>query len=238
MRTYIPDIQERLRKNGYPRFQEAQMQQILLGSGSAPTVNLQSKWIFGDRDLKTTVVIAADSVTLETAEYDTFDVFADRMRRVLEVVGEIVAVDLAERLGLRYLDYIRPRAGDRVADYLSPGLAGIVAKDEFRNLTSRYLAQGASDVGRFLVRLTRSAGPFELPPDLQPADVDLSDLPDAEEWALLDVDHFSTASLQYRPDAIVEALWDLHDVVDGLFRDSVTPHAFEAWAAEPRKLDQ
>lgn len=234
MRAYIPEIQERLRRIGYPRYSESQTQEIVLGPSSAPTVNLQSKWLFGDRDLKTAVVVAADFITLETAEYDTFDVFVDRMHTILGVVGEIAQIDLTERLGLRYLDYIRPLSADRVADYLSPGLVGIAPMDGLENLTSRYLAQGASEVGRFVVRLTRSTGSFELPPDLQPPDVDLSGVPSGDEWALLDLDHFSVAPRDYRPDVIAEGLWDLHDVVDGLFRDAVTPHAFEAWGAEQR----
>lgn len=237
MRTYIPEIQERLRKIGYPRFSESQMQEIVLGPLSTPTANLQNKWLFGDRDLRTAIVVAADFITLETAEYDTFDVFVERMHTVLGVVGEIAQIDLAERLGLRYLDYIRPLSADKVADYLSPGLAGIAPMDGLRDLSSRYLAQGSSEVGRFVVRLTRATGSFELPPDLQPPDVDLSNIPGADEWALLDVDHFTVAPRAFQPDAITEALWDLHDEVDGIFRGAVTAHALEAWGAEERTPD-
>ena len=125
MKSFVPEIQERLRKRGYPRYAEAQTQEIVLTGGPEPMLNSSSKWVFGDRDLKTAVVVAREFVTLETTAYETFDLFVERMAEALRVVGEVAQVDLAERLGLRYLDYVRPLGNDSMADYLSAGLMGI-----------------------------------------------------------------------------------------------------------------
>jgi uncharacterized protein (TIGR04255 family) len=60
----------------------------------------------------------------------------------------------------------------------------------------------------------------------------LDNIPNCDDWALLDFDHFSQAPRPYDVDAIVDALWGLHDLVDALFRDAATRHAFTAWGAE------
>jgi uncharacterized protein (TIGR04255 family) len=232
MRSFVPEIQERLRKSGYPRYAESQTQEIVLTGGPEPKVNLSSKWVFGDRDLRSAVVVAPEFVALETVAYETFDAFVERMANALRVVGEVVQVDLAERLGLRYLDYVRPLGNDTMAEYLSPGLLGIGGVEGLGEVRSQYLAQGQSDLGRMMVRVTRGAGPFRLPPDLQPLDLALENVPDCDDWALLDFDHFSEMPRPYNVDAIADALWGLHDLVDATFRNAATAHAFAAWGAE------
>jgi uncharacterized protein (TIGR04255 family) len=232
MKSFVPEIQERLRKSGYPRYAESQTQEIVLAGASEPKVNLSSKWVFGDRDLKSAVVVAPEFVTLETVAYETFDAFVERMAEALRVVGEVAQVDLAERLGLRYLDYVRPLGNDTMADYLSAGLLGIDGVEGLRGVRSQYLARGQSDLGQMMVRVARGAGPFRLPPDLQPLDLSLKDVPECDDWALLDFDHFSEMPRPYNVEAIVDALWGLHDLVDAMFRKAATGHAFAAWGAE------
>lgn len=234
MKQFVPEIQERLRKSGYPRYAESQTQEIVLAGISEPKLNVSTstKWVFADRELRSAVVVAPEFVTLETAAYGTFDAFIDRMADALRIVGEVAQVELAERLGLRYLDYVTPKPTDQMADYLSPGLLGMAGVDGLRAVRSQYVARGQSDLGQMLVRVTRGTGAFMLPPDLQPLDVALGPVPDHDDWALLDFDHFAETPRAYSVDAIADALWDLHDLVDALFRDAATPHAFTAWGAE------
>jgi uncharacterized protein (TIGR04255 family) len=231
MKQFVPEIQERLRKSGYPRYAEAQTQEIVLTGGPEPMLNTSTKWVFGDRDLKTAVVVAREFVTLETTSYETFDLFVERMAEALRVVGEIAQVDLAERLGLRYLDYVKPLGTDSMADYLSAGLLGINGEG-LRGVRSQYLARGQSDLGQMMVRVTHGGGAFRLPPDLQPLDLAQPTIADSGDWALLDFDHFSDMPRPYNVDAIVDALWGLHDLVDATFRNSATEHAFAAWEAQ------
>ncbi len=237
MKTYVPAIQERLRKAGYPRFAETQIQEIVLfpGPGGTPAVNTQSKWLFHDRENKSAVVVSPDFIALETVAYDTFDAFSARLVDVLEVVREVAQVELAERLGLRYVDHIRPLGSDRLDDYLNAGVVGLGDIQGATAAEARFLATGTSDFGQFVFRLSRSAGKFALPPDLQPQDLQPDVSQESGDHAVLDVDHFSVAPREFSPGALIDGLWDLHDVVEGLFRTATTPHAMRMWGAEERE---
>lgn len=235
MPTFIPEIQEKLRNAGYPRFSESLMQEILLGPGvSASPSQVRTKWTFTDRDATKAVVIAPDFVTLETVVYDTFDVFSDELRSVLALVGDVAEIELAERLGLRYLDCIRPVGEDRLVDaYLAPGLSGVNLESVgARADRSIFVAQGTTASGQYILRLTRGSGPVALPADLNPADVTITPPEGDGEYALLDVDHFSAFTREYRPEVLAGVFWELHDVCEGIFRAAVTPHALECWGVE------
>jgi uncharacterized protein (TIGR04255 family) len=235
MATYVPAIQERLRKAGYPRFSETLLQEFLLGPtpNSAPSMSTRNKWVFADRDTQTAVALTTDFVAFETVAYDTFDRFVEAMGAVLEIVGSEANIELSERVGLRYIDLVRPLPGDRLNDYLAPGLAGLEPLPEAEASQTRMLMHGASQHGQFIVRLTKGTGAASLPPDLQPSDL-LVVLPGADgEYALLDIDHGSAGTRGYDVDSIMDDLWGLHDLVDGLFRSAATPHARLQWGAQP-----
>jgi uncharacterized protein (TIGR04255 family) len=235
MATYVPGIQERLRKAGYPRFSETLLQEFLLGPtpNSAPSMSTRNKWVFADRDTQTAVALTTDFVAFETVGYDTFDRFVEAMGAVLDIVGSEANIELSERVGLRYVDLVRPLPGDRLSDYLAPGLAGLEPLPETVSSQTRLLMHGASQHGQFIFRLTKGTGAASLPPDLQPSDL-LVDLPGADgEYGLLDIDHSSAGTRGYDVDSITDDLWDLHDLVDGLFRSAATPHALLQWGAQP-----
>lgn len=234
MQTFIPQIQERLRNAGYPRYSEAQIQEIVLGPAMAASPGTaMTKWAFADKDGTKAVVIAPEFVTFEVANYDTFDAFSQELGSILELVGEVANVALAERVGLRYVDHIRASAGDRIEDYVVPGLAGIdLAPVDAQRSRSVFVVQATTPSGQCIVRFTRSAGAFALPADLQPADVSIAPREGDGEYALLDVDHFSTQTREYRPGVLLDVFWQLHDVSEGIFREAVTPHALRAWKME------
>ena len=234
MQTFIPEMQERLRNAGYPRYVEAQMQQIMLGPmPTAVPGPATTKWVFSDRDGSKAVVVAPDFVTFEVSRYDTFDAFSEELRSVLSLVGEVTNVALAERLGLRYLDHIRAGSDDTIEDYVAPGLAGVdLASAGAERTRSVYLVQGTTASGQYVVRLNRNTGPFVLPADLQPPDVTIAPPEGSDEYAVLDVDHFSAVTREYQPDVLIDVFWQLHDVCEGIFREAVTPYALKVWRAE------
>ncbi len=237
MQTLIPQIQERLRNAGYPRYSEAQIQEIVLGPAIAASPGpAMTKWTFTDKDGTKAVVVAPDFVTFEVTNYDTFDAFSQELGSILELVGEISNVALAERVGLRYVDHIRASADDRIEDYVVPGLAGIdLGPLDAQRSRSAFVVQGTTPSGQYIVRFTRSTGAFALPADLQPADVYIAPQEAVGEYALLDVDHFSAQTREYLPGVLLDVFWQLHDVSEGIFREAVTPHALRAWKMEERE---
>lgn len=233
MEDYIPDIQERLRGAGYPRFAQAQTQEIRIAPAlnSSPLLKTSTKWLFGDRDNTTAVVVAPDFVLLETVAYDTFDEFMKQFTAALAVVGEVAKVDLAERVGLRYLDAVRPHGTDSLDDYLAPGIQGLslegVGLSEQRG---RYILEGKTSVGMMRLRLTRGQGRIPIPLDLQPPDLAWP-AEDGEQYALLDFDHYKVGTMRYETAGLTDLLWALHDPVEGAFREAVTDLAMQRWGA-------
>jgi hypothetical protein len=55
----------------------------------------------------------------------TFDRFSKSLRLALEVVGDAAKPALIERIGLRYIDLIRPRPNESWTAYLKQGLHGL-----------------------------------------------------------------------------------------------------------------
>ena len=235
MQTFVPSIQEHLRKAGYPRFSESLLQEIVLGPtpNSAPAMSTRNKWLFSDRDSQSAVALTTDFIALETVAYDTFDSFVEAMGAVLDIVGDQAKIELSERVGLRYVDLVQPPAGDELNSYLSPGLSGLGHVPGTETKSNRLLVQGTSELGQFVFRLTTGTGSPSLPPDLQPSDLPIAVESIDGEYAILDFDHASTATRGFDIDLLTDDLWGLHDVVDGLFRSAVTSHAMDQWGAVP-----
>lgn len=232
METYIPQIQERLRHKGYPVFRPSKIQEFnILPDGKAQVASTD-RWIFAEKDRRTAVVIAPDFVVLETSRYDVFDAFSDSFEVALREVGEVVGVALAERIGLRYIDLIRPAEGESLAEYLNAGLKGLSAAElETDGLLHRYEATGKTKAGQLVVRLFQTAQGVVLPPDLVPGDIELAQIQLApnERVSILDIDHFSVTQRDYEPAKLMDDMWALHDASDKAFRAAVTPRALERW---------
>jgi len=234
MGDYIPDIQERLRRTGLPHFTEAQDIQVQLGQ--APTV--RPRWEFHSRDKTRSVVITQDFIAVQTAAYDVYQDFEDFFSNPLEVVGEIVEPSLVQRLGLRYVDLIRPGPERGIEEFLKPGLQGLKADDIGANsLLSRFEMLAQTGVGMMRIRCLQSNDGSPLPPDLRTNTLNLdatvaNGLEVGEVVSILDLDHFANEPMDYELAAVVNSIGHLHDNLDQAFRAAVTQDAMMAWGKE------
>jgi uncharacterized protein (TIGR04255 family) len=239
MPDFVPAIQDRLRRDGYPGYSESQVQQVLIAGGGPlmgpPQVQSSVRWVFLNEQNVTAAVLSSSAIVLETASYETFDDFVDKLTRILDVVREEAGVSRFERLGLRYVDIVRPIDGDVLADYIAPGVLGI-DESSFGGTdpVSRCEVRASTPRGTLVARVTRGFGEVPFPPDLVPLDV-ISPLLEAANSAVavLDFDHFSAEPGPFDDAAVVNGLWGLHDNIDRAFRAAVTDHAMKRWEAEP-----
>ena len=237
MADYIPAIQERLRKVGYPGFATSQIRTILMvQTKTAPEIESGLRWLFFDEDRPGAAVVSPSAVVLETSSYETFDDFVERFSVVIDVVGAVAEIAFSDRLGLRYVDVIRPSESEVITEYLVSGLHGL-PEDEFggRALSARSEVRAETDKGNLVVRMTKAHGVTPWPPDLSPIDIEAPDVMEGTgDVAVLDFDHFSQVTRDFSSDVLTEALWDLHDNIDRAFRWAVTPVALDRWEARPR----
>lgn len=232
MQDYIPPIQERLRRKGYIKYKHTPTQEIILGSQIQ--VASSDRWVFSNKDEQEAVIISPQYIVLETTKYDVFDTFVQSFKEVLLILQEITNVSLAERIGLRYVDLIKPKEGKTLSDYLQPGLLGISA-EEFGASKSlyRFEANALTAVGLLILRLFQSDNGSYLPPDIGLEGVKSTVKIDQDETVtVLDVDNISLQQRDFITDELIEALWQLHNYSDKAFKAVVTPEALEFWGVE------
>lgn len=202
----------------------------------SPELRTTVQWVFSNKDQSKAVILAPDFVVLETSRYTIFDDFSQDFKQVLEILGEVTEASLAERLGLRYVDLIRPTTPDDFATYIKPGLLGL--DDEGLGVNRslfRFEQRGATDAGTLVIKLLQSDNGAFLPNDIDGSHLEFGlSLEEGEKVGVLDIDHFSQASRDYDAQSLILQLWELHDCTDRAFRQAVTPEALQLWGAESR----
>lgn len=252
--TYVPAIQERMRKAGYPDFKQSIQAQIDLAAtplgapdadaGAQPAIRKVEQFLFLNAGCTSGFVLQANSISFQTTEYDTFETFLSDLRLGLGTLHEAAGgLDFVERLGLRYLDAVVPRERESLGQYLVNELLGLPAS--FRRQTS--IAKFAysfteavlvsEGVGQVVARSIIQNGPLGFPADLRP---DPLTVPErfrkiAGEHAILDTDGSFSQRQSFDAGAIETRLKQLHDLIHMAFRASVTDHAIQAWDGENDK---
>ena len=231
MDEFVPSLQESLRHQGLPKFSESVSQGIVFG----PDIKTRTerRWLFSSRDATDTAVVAESFISLMTSRYELFEAFIERLRLVLETVGVAAQPGGAERLGLRYVDLIRPAAGESLGEYLDGGLLGLRSERlGVQRQTFRFESVSSTPVGQLRLRLWQTSDGTVLPPDLPPGDVRLSlEAPAGETVTLLDIDSLTTKEQDFQPASLCDEMWRLHEYADRAFQAAVTPTALERWGA-------
>jgi len=231
MQDYIPTIQEKLRHKGYIKYKHSPTQEIILG----PQIQVASlnRWFFTDRDEQEAVIISPQFIVLETTNYNVFDTFIQSFKEVLIIFQEITNATLAERIGLRYVDVIRPKEGQALSDYLQPGLLGIPAEQLGASKSLyRFEANALTSAGGLVLRLFQSDNGSYLPPDISLESVKPTlQIEQGETVTVLDIDNFSLQQCDFVTDDLVKSMWQLHDYTDRAFKAAVTETAFHFWGS-------
>ncbi len=242
LQTYVPQIQEHFRKNGFPSFAQRlnfQMGVVLPPPSDAepnvPGVPFEKTtgYVFSNRDMNQSFVLEQNGLTFQvTEDYLDFSWFLDLFVRSLTVVHDAIEPDSVQRIGIRYLDAVIPRDGSAVRDYLIPEVTGLLEKSPEGSVQHAYSetmvqTDGTSTVSRVLVR----NGSIALPPDLQSLPLKINKrFSDLSGWhAMIDTDSFQSEQFPMDISRIRTTLQHLHGRVDGTFRDVVTEFALEDW---------
>jgi uncharacterized protein (TIGR04255 family) len=238
---YIPAIQDVFRKE-YPRFVKGEMRNLRLSPASLPEVSVVPRFEFQNKEKTCGIVLQSDSVAVHVSRYSSFDLFCSVLKYALDTVHSIVTLGLIERIGLRYVDVVRPSEGEDLSQYLHAGLLGFNDADVgVRGSIRMSVYQGETDSGTLLFRLAQRNDRGFLPPDVDPSPLyhDQPEVRQGEIVTLLDTDHFrdfTKEPLDFSTEVVLQYLWRLHDNTDLAFRAAVTPYALNAWGAEDRDV--
>jgi uncharacterized protein (TIGR04255 family) len=183
----------------------------------APSVT----WRFTDIDDKWTVVLTPEFLTLETRAYVDYDDFHRRLLIVLAALDETIRPTVCTRIGLRYINEIRP-GHDRWDEVVRPELLGPISLSAFRDFTKQAAQQIVLDGptgqrvhlqhGIIPTGTTVQAGGDESPPEAP--------------FYLVDIDVFkefprSEYTVMKSP-AVASFVDDLRDTASQIFRWSIT----------------
>ena len=203
-----------------------------------PQVTVNKKYEFQNGERTGGIIVSPDAVAYHVSRYRTFEDFCEMLSTALETVHGIVELGLVERVGLRYVDLVRPGPSESRSAYFSSGLLGL---DESRLETkdSKFAAEqlGKTEAGVLAVRLyQRDDGGF-LPPDLEPSPLEHQNpkLNHGEKATLLDIDHyaeFEKSAIEFSVAKIMDLFWRLHNNADLAFAAAVTDHAREVWGTK------
>jgi len=234
--NYVPGIQEHLRKEDFPLFNVRTLRSIEFGPQVTQTES--KNWVFGNQDASAALVLTQNSLVLETNAYSSFERFLEPLVCALRILMETAGPSFSERIGLRYVDAVRPRQDEPLSDYLAPGLLGL----DFESLglaagIFRFEATAQSgDDSHMIFKVLQQAEGSLLPPDLRQTGLDYTelqgDLNDGELITLLDIDHFRTKREKFDPDTVERELWKLHDLTDRTFRNVTTDKALRVWGED------
>jgi uncharacterized protein (TIGR04255 family) len=239
--AYVPQIQERLRKEGFPDAQKGFVATINLTPGGAPSaegapaqipIAQTPRIMFGNRDRTAGFVLDQGAISFQTTEYDVFETFLADFMKGLESVHQAVTLDFTDRLGLRYLDAVFPKTGEAVKDYLSGSILGLTEKidDTIVHSFSETLVKREDIQVRSRVIIQDSELAF--PPDLMGLNLKVPDRFRGlnGRHALIDTDGWSDAREAFDLDRIKKHFDSIHDGITTTFKASVTPNAMKVWA--------
>ena len=227
---FVPEVQERFRHAGFPRYRKDQIPELRVDLGSMPRIETLDRYEFQDKDARTGIVLTPYSIILQTSRYDHFHVFHAQFRTALGVIGDTLKISLRERLGMRFVNAIYPEPAEEIHDYVHEGLLGLNPSSvgvKAWNFQSQFL--GGTDVGTLMIKVSGTPGGGFLPPDLTPSTLTLSQIRTGQSPTILDFDHFLEQSADYNSEEVLKLLNDLHTALDRAFLTSVTKGALQKW---------
>jgi uncharacterized protein (TIGR04255 family) len=237
--SFIPGIQENFRKHGFADFKKA----VAMTFAFAPVVSKEAesqvppaqpleRFIFADTDNTQNFLLEHGALSFQSTKYEVFETFAAELMKGVELVDQMVGgLSFVERIGLRYLDAVMPRDGEKLGQYLIPEALGLYdrLKGRTRHTFSETLAD--SPDGSVISRAVIQEGQIGFPPDLA-----LNQLKIAPSFAnfngvhaILDTDAFLAERIPFNIGEVKNRLGVLHDRINEAFRALVMQYALDVW---------
>jgi len=236
MAEYVPSVQEKLRRSGYPDYHQESMMSISIRRPDDPQAEVQNtqqkRWSFTNSKGTEGYLLFPDALIYHTADYDTFDTFSKKALNGLALVHEIIDLSYIDRVGLRYLDSIAPKEGEKVEAYLSPSLIGL--SSVMNGSLNHAFSETAMDIdgGKLIARSVITENGIAMPPDLMPLSLKVPEKLSSitGKNAVLDIDYFVAQRFEgIEPGLIQKQMTASHKIVTEAFNAAVTEHAINTW---------
>jgi len=236
----LPTIQEQFRKNGFPVFAQRFNFQLGLslnlpeGASQPPQIPVERlpAYVFSNRDSSQTFILEASALTFHVSDYEDFEWFLNRFLDPLNGIVKLIAPDLSERIGLRYVDVVIPRDGSAVQEYLVPEVLGLPQARFSGTLVHSFSESVFSHgEGTTVIRVFSGRGQLALPPDLafSPVTVKPTITGFDGPHAIIDTDSFLAARSEMNLSSIRDTFNNLHENLREALRSVSTEFAISEW---------
>ena len=245
MGNYLPQIQESMRKVGYPDFERRVTIALHLFAAapnaetkdakeSMPNAQQVERFTFSNADRTKTFLVEPSALSFQSTDYGTFETFSEEFFKGMTIVHNVVSLAYAERVGIRYLDAVVPKEGEKgLPKYLIPQVLGLANKlpDEINVTLSFTETHFQAKTGRVLARTMIQNGPLGFPLDLRPVGMALAPRFSGVKGvhAILDTDASYEVRQAFDMAKLSECLKGLHDDIRVAFDATVTPRALKTW---------
>lgn len=231
----------------YPQFDEIVQNFVVanlsLGPDSKSQIDRRESKMFQFASPNRTwaFILSEDLFGLHTSMYIDHDDFVRRFREGLEALLKIHDLGLKwiEAIGFRYVDLVKPLAGEPLEGYLQPWVlppSPPEALGKMDLVQGMYVALYKTEYGDLRFQSLRTP-PMTLPPDLNTPMVQKNgwavDIPPGD-FALMDIDHgrhFSPLA-EIDVDHICSKFLELRLASRKLFDQAGTNHAMSVWKGE------
>jgi uncharacterized protein (TIGR04255 family) len=234
---FLPSIQEGLRKFGFPAFTvhtTVALQLAVKDGQTVPQPVPHKQYLFANVEQTHCFVLSSDSLTFQSTNYGTYESFSNVFLEGLAFVHKEVALDFTDRVGLRYLDHVFPKAGDILPRYLAPEVQGLSTRLGGQPVHSYSEALNAVGNVMLRARVVVQSGGLGFPPDLLPQGMAVQQrfLQAQGMHAILDTDGSVEGRALFSLEEVRQHLLAIHEVIGAAFRATVTEHARAVWGEE------
>jgi uncharacterized protein (TIGR04255 family) len=238
--SYVPQIQEQMRRAGYPDHRPSKAFLIHLSSANIgesalrPVPEAVERHAFLSRDGTSGFIVEQGALSFQTTQYDIFETFSAQFFKGLEIVDAVMTLDYTERLGLRYLDAVVPASAEQdLGMYLAPGVLGLSGRLPGEvpigfSLTETHIPMPDANL---LSRTIIQSGPLGFPMDLQSQGLQVPERFQSIDGmhAIIDTDASQEDRAIFDMAKLGERLDVLHNRIHMVFGASVTEFALAAW---------
>lgn len=223
-RQFVAAFQQAIRRR-YPIVREEATPNIAFGPGGiAVTPNVI--WRFLDPTSTWRVSLTPTFIALETKKYASGADFFDRLRALLEDLGETITPSHVTRVGIRYIDQVDLKDGLKIEDLLHPHMSEISgALRGVRHMISELEAE--TKEGAVLARWGHLPTDGSHDPDMMP--------PKSYPTWFLDVDSYASYEsdlLEYNVDEISSVTASLASRAYDFFRWCVNDRFLETFGKD------
>jgi uncharacterized protein (TIGR04255 family) len=192
--------------------------------------NQTQRFMFSNMERTSGFILDEGALTFQTTKYETFEKFSEDFLKGLKVVHEVVDLSYTDRIGIRYLDAVFPKGGEKLSEYLAESVQGIAEKLDGNIVHSFSETLTKKDVINLLARVIIQKGKLGFPPDIR-AMLKIEDrfMKLQGLHAILDTDGFTELRESFSLEKIRERLDAIHTEISQAFRATITDNALKAW---------